>query len=220
MTNIGMNNCLIVCDGELSKKVLSKFTKLNKPRKQVTIISCDGASDFLYRHKVTPDYIIGDLDSIKPKTLSYYKNKKVIIKKNPDQYKTDLEKALDLAISKKFKNISIIGFSGMRFDHSVNNLSILKRYYKKANIRVYDNTFEMFIISKSAEFEYKKGDVISLIPLPEAKGVKTSGLKYPLKNETLTFGKREGALNEATGDYVKIEIAKGELLVFRKSKKK
>jgi thiamine pyrophosphokinase len=210
-----MSNCLIVCDGSLSKKLLDKFVKLNKPRKQVEIISCDGASDFLRRHSVMPDYIIGDLDTIKPKTLAYYKNKKVIVKKNLNQNKNDLEKALDLAFSKRFKNISIIGFSGKRFDHSVNNLSILKRYYRKANIMVYDNMFEMFIINKSAEFNCKKGDIVSLIPLPEAKGIKTTGLKYPLKNETLTFGKREGALNEAAGNFVKIVINKGALLVFK-----
>jgi thiamine pyrophosphokinase len=212
-----MSNCLIVCDGELTKKQLGRFISSNKLRHKVTIIACDGASDFLYKHKVTPHYIIGDLDGINPKTLAYYKNKKVIIKKIADQNSNDLEKALKLAILKKFRNISIIGFSGKRFDHSLNNLSILKRYYKKANIRVYDNMFEMFIMNKSAEFECSKGDIVSLIPLPEAKGVKTSGLKYPLNNETLAFGKREGALNEATSNYVKIKIIKGELLVFRKN---
>src|SRR5688572_4342439 len=211
-----MSNCLIVCDGELTKKQLGRFISSNKPRQQVTIIACDGASDFLYRHKVTPDYIIGDLDTIQPKTLAYYKIKKVVIKKIADQDSNDLEKALKLAISKKFRNISIIGFSGKRFDHSLNNLSILKRYYKKADIRVYDNMFEMFIINKSAEFACRKGDIVSLIPLPEAKGVKTTGLKYPLNNETLIFGKREGALNEATHESVKINIVKGDLLVFRK----
>jgi thiamine pyrophosphokinase len=177
------------------------------------IISCDGASDFLYRHKVIPDYIIGDLDAIKPETLAYYKKKKVVVKKIADQNSNDLEKAIKLAISKNLKNISIIGFTGRRYDHALNNLSIIKRYYKKAKIRIYDNQFEMFIISKSYEFNCKKGDVVSLIPLPEANGVKTTGLKYPLNRETLVFGKREGALNETTGNYVRIEVRIGELLV-------
>lgn len=211
-----MRNCLIVCDGELNKKQLSRFISSTKPRKQVVIIACDGASDFLYRHKVTPDYITGDLDGINPKTLAYYKKKKVFIKKIADQNSNDLEKALKLALSKKFKNISIIGFSGKRFDHSLNNLSILKRYYRNTDIRVYDNIFEMFIINRSAEFTCRKGDIVSLTPLPEAKGIKTVGLKHPLNNESLTFGKREGALNEATGELVKIKMNKGELLVFRK----
>lgn len=208
-----MKNCLIVCDGTLSKKLLDKFVKANEPRSMI-IISCDGASDFLIRNKVTPDYIIGDLDSITPKTLTYYKAKKVKIKKVVDQNKNDLEKALDLAIQKKFKNISIIGFTGKRFDHSLNNISILKRYSRKANIRVYDDEFVMMVISKAAELQCKVGDVVSLIPLPEAKGITTHGLKYPLKNESLILGKREGALNEAIDENVQIKINQGELLVF------
>lgn len=208
-----MSNCLIVCNGRLSKRILYKFISTAKPRLQ--LIACDGASDFLYSHKVTPDNIIGDLDSISPKTLTYYKHKKVTIKKTADQNKNDLEKALRLAISKKFRNIFITGFTGKRFDHSLNNLSVLLRYYKKANIKIYDNKFEMFIIDKSTEFTCKAGNIISLIPLPEAKGIKTTGLKYPLNNKTLTFGKREGALNEAIGDYVKITITKGELLIMK-----
>lgn len=211
-----MSNCLIVCDGALSKKLLNRFTKLNKPRQKVTIISCDGASDFLCRHNIIPDYIVGDLDTIKQKTLAYYKQKKVTVIKNPDQYKNDLEKALDLALKKKFKNISVIGFSGKRFDHSVNNLSILKRYYRKANITVYDKDFEIFFVKRSAEFKSRKGSVVSLIPLPAAKGIKTTGLKYPLNSETLLFGKREGGLNEATENNVKIEVRSGDLLVFKK----
>lgn len=210
-----MNNCLIVCNGELSKKLLFRFLELKKLRPGFKIISCDGASDFLYRHKVTPDYIIGDMDGISTKVLNYFRKKNVGVTKIVNQNQNDLEKALRFALSKKFKNISIIGFAGKRFDHSINNLSILKRYYKKANIRLYDNKFEMFMINRSADFKCRKGDIISLIPLPEALGVKTAGLKYPLKNETLSFGKREGALNEATGNYVKIEITKGDLLVFK-----
>lgn len=206
------NNCLIVCDGALSKRQLDKFVIRNEPRNMV-IISCDGASEFLRKNKVTPNYIIGDLDSITPKTLTYYKTKKVAIKKAVNQDKNDFEKALDLAMQKKFKNISIIGLTGKRFDHSINNISILKRYSRKANIRVYDENFVMMIISKAAELHCKVGDVVSLIPLPEAKGITTHGLKYPLRNGSLVFGKREGALNQAVEENVKIKIKKGELLL-------
>lgn len=209
-----MSNCLILCNGELSKKTLNKIVSKNKPRLQV--IACDGASDFLYRHKITPDYIIGDLDSINPKTLAYYRQKKVKIKKSADQNKNDLEKALIFAIQKKFKNILITGLTGKRIDHSLNNLSVLLRYYKKAHIKIYDNKFEIFIIDKSTQFTCKKGDIVSLIPLPIAKGITTTGLKYKLNNETLKFGKREGALNKANDNNVTIRIVKGDLLVIKR----
>jgi thiamine pyrophosphokinase len=208
-----MSNCLIVCDGELSKKTLFNIISNNKPR--LKVISCDGASEFLRKNKITPDYIIGDLDSITPGTLAYFKKKNVTIKKTSNQNKNDLEKALDLAITRKFKKIIITGFSGKRFDHSLNNLSIIKKYNRKAGITIYEKGFEMMLINKSSEFAAKLGDIISLIPLPKASGVKTEGLKYKLNNETLKFGKREGALNEAVENNIKIRIATGDLLIIK-----
>ena len=211
-----MNSCLIVSNGELSKKLLNKFQSLNKPRKKLKIISCDGASDFLYSCKITPDYIIGDLDSINPKTLTYFKNKKVTIKKIHNQNLTDFEKALRFAIFKKLKNIFVVGFSGKRLDHTIANLSILKKYTKKARIRIYDDTFESFYINKSTEFDYRKGATVSLLALTKAAGIKTEGLKWKLNRETLEFGAREGVSNIANAKLVRIEVSKGDLIVFKK----
>jgi thiamine pyrophosphokinase len=211
-----MNTCLIICNGELSKRLLDKFLRLNKLRKQIKIICCDGASDFLHKHKITPDYIIGDFDSISKKTLIYFKQKKVTLKKILNQDLTDFEKALKFALTKKLKNIFVVGFSGGRIDHTVSNLSILKRYSRRANIKVYDDTFETSPVSKSIEFDYKKGEIVSLLALPKAVVIKTHGLKWKLNNESLELGKREGISNIATGNHVKIELRKGTLLVFKK----
>lgn len=209
-----MKKCLIVCNGSLTKKLLNRFTN-NKLRSHYNIISCDGASDFLYRHKVFPDVIIGDMDGIEPKTLKYFKSKKVRIKTVEDQNQNDLEKALGFAISKKFNKVNIIGFVGKRFDHTINNLSILKKFYMKADIIVYDLNFEIRFIKKNIKLDCRIGDVVSIIPLFKASGIKTSGLKHPLKNESLEFGVREGALNEAVDKTVSVSFKNGHLLLLR-----
>jgi thiamine pyrophosphokinase len=211
-----MNNCLIVCNGELSKNLIQKFTKLNKPRKQLTIIAADGASNFLYKHKITPDYIIGDLDSITPAALKYFITRKVSVRKIHDQYKNDLEKCIRFAIKRKYKLISIVGFSGKRIDHTLLNLSVLKKYSTKADIKCYDEIYEYFIIKKKIEFVYRIGEVVSLIALPKAGGIKTRGLKYPLNYGTLEFGVKEGALNIANKKYVSVSLRKGSLLLYKK----
>ena len=211
-----MKECLIVCNGQLTKKELSQFTKFNKPRRAINIIACDGASDFLKSCGVIPNVIIGDLDSAKPETLKYFSKKKVIVKKVFDQNKNDLEKAITYALSKKFRVINIIGFGGKRLDHTLNNLSILKKFYRKAKIKIYENGFVGEIIGKHAEFECRIGSVVSLIPLPKAAGVTTNGLKYSLKNGTLEFGVREGALNEAVESKIRISLTNGHLLVLIK----
>lgn len=208
-----LKECLIVCNGHFTKTELNRFTKLNKPRKVIDIIACDGASDFLKAHNILPDVIIGDFDSINPAALKYFSNKKVLIKKVIDQNKNDLEKAIIFALKKKYELIHIIGLTGKRLDHTLNNISVLKKYHKKADIRFYENGFTGRIISKKIEMKCRVGDTVSLIPLPKATGVTTSGLKYPLKNESLEFGVRSGALNEAVSKEVKINLRKGYLLI-------
>jgi len=215
LNSLKIKNALIICNGDLSKRLIQRFIKLYKPLKQV-IIAADGASDFLYRHKINPDYIVGDLDSLSTTAKKYFSSKKVLIKKVYDQYKNDLEKCIIFALNKGYKKISIVGLTGKRFDHTLNNFSILKKYSVKADIKAYDNDFEYCFIKKKIEFEYKKGEVVSLLALPKASGITTSGLKYPLKNRTLEFGGMQGALNTATGKIVKVEVKKGLLLIIKK----
>ena len=210
------DNCLIVCNGEFSKKLLEKFTSLSSSSKNFTVIACDGAANTLKKYSAVPDFITGDMDSILPKTLAYYQRKKITIKKVINQNKTDLEKALDLALKMKLNNITIIGYGGKRIDHTINNFSLLKKYSDKCNIRYIDNEFEIFYSGKLTEFKYKKGEIVSLIGMPKAVHVKTTGLKWELKNETLEFGKHQSALNICTSDTVRIEGGTGNLLLFKK----
>ncbi len=212
-----MKECLIVCNGHFTKKELNSFTKLNKPRRVIDIIACDGASDFLRKHKVLPDVIIGDLDSVKPATLKYFSAKKVPAKKVYDQNKNDLEKALLFSLGKKYKLIHIIGLSGKRLDHTLNNISVLKKYHRKADMRFYENGFTGRIISKKLVRKCRVGDIVSLIPLPKTTGITTSGLKYPLKNGSLEFGERSGALNETVSEVVNVTLKKGCLIILNKS---
>ena len=217
MRSSKLKKCIIICNGKIYKKDLKKLIEINEPRKAIKIIACDGASDFLRTVNISPDVIIGDLDSVSPQTLKFFSRKGTVIKKVYDQDKNDLEKAIIYALSKKYKAINIIGFGGKRLDHTLNNLSILKKFHRKAKIRIYENGFTGEIISKSAEFDCKAGDTVSLIPLPKATGVTTTGLKYPLKNGTLELGVREGALNEANGNKVTVKIKQGEFLLLTRS---
>jgi thiamine pyrophosphokinase len=47
-----------------------------------------------------------------------------------------------------------------------------------------------------------------------AQGVKTEGLAFPLDNEPLIFGEREGLSNYIVSNPVKVCIQKGLLFIF------
>ena len=206
-------NGLIICNGDIDEKFLRRIVKSNR---RPTLIAADGASNTLKLIKVIPDYITGDLDSIKSSVLKYYRHQDVKIKKIPEQEHTDFEKSIKLALTLKLKNLRVIGYGGKRIDHTINNFSVLKRYHKKADIRFVDAEFEVFYTDKAAEFNYRKGDTISFLGMPKAAGVKTRGLLYPLNDEPLEFGLREGILNQASLDKIKIAMKAGNLLIFRK----
>jgi thiamine pyrophosphokinase len=206
------NSCLIVLDGEINKALL---VKLRRSAYQI-FISADGASNKLYKWKIIPDYIIGDLDSITQKALAYFRKKKVLIKQIAEQEHTDFEKCIMHALSKKIKNITVIGYGGRRSDHYLNNFNVMKRYYKKCRIKLIDKDFEIFFAEKTTEFNCKSGETVSLMAMPKADGITTYGLQYPLKNESLEFGVREGTLNKTIENKVRIEFKKGDLLIFKK----
>ncbi len=208
-----MKKCLIAANGLLTKAELERFTKLNKPRKTIDIIACDGASDFLVKEKITPDVVIGDMDSASAATIRSITAAGIPVIKQAAQDKNDLEKALDYALSEKYTEINVIGFTGKRFDHVLNNLSILLRYSKKTMLKLYDDKFRYYFIREKIELTCAIGTIISLVPLSKALGIITTGLKYPLNKESLKFGKREGALNESVSDTVSVKIKKGVLLV-------
>lgn len=211
--NVNLKECLIICNGKIYKKDLNQTGLDIKPRRDFKIIACDGAAEFLKSSGITPDVIIGDLDSVKPVTLNFFSKKKVVIKPDYNQDKNDLEKAILFAISKNIKVAYIIGLNGKRLDHSLNNISVILKLHKKIKLIIHDNGFKGHFITRQYISLCKPGTTVSLIPLPEAKGIKTTGLKYPLRNGRLALGKREGALNETTGHSFSVTLQKGLLLI-------
>lgn len=179
------------------------------------IIAADGGANYLRSIKISPDLIIGDLDSVNKETLSFFKNSSVI-KKIRDQNTTDFEKSLLYCTETKKDNIIVFGISGDRTDHTLNNFSILKRYCKKLNILLISGDYEIQFIDKKITFPYPKGEIVSLLGMPKALKVNSKGLKYPLKDTDLEFGIKEGALNESTSSRVSIEFKSGFLLLFKK----
>ncbi|MCX7833267.1 MAG: thiamine diphosphokinase [Ignavibacteria bacterium] len=180
------------------------------------IIFADGAANLMRKSKILPDVILGDLDSATMETLKYYLKRNVLVMKFTEQETTDFEKSLLHLEEKGIREIYVFGFMSLRPDHSLNNFSIMKRYYKKMDIYFVDSEYITNFIKNKIRFEYKVNEVISLLPFPYAKGIKTKGLQYPLNNEDLILGIREGTLNYSNTKKVEISFIDGDLLLFRK----
>jgi len=203
---------IIFLNGKLpEEKLMSKY-KVSQFYK----ICADGAANSLIKTNISPDIILGDLDSITKDVSNYYKNKGIEILKISEQETTDFEKSLNYGISEGFSDFIIFGAISERPDHTFNNFSVAKRYYDSIKLLFIDTTFEIEFITGKIKFDYRKNHTVSLLPFPLAEKVKTTGLKYKLNYEDLELGVREGTLNVSSAKKVSIEFNSGDLLLFKK----
>ena len=132
----------------------------------------------------------------------------------PNQNKTDLEKAIDFLLERGFPAANIVWATGRRADHTITNVTNIVRYKNDIKLVIFDDYSKIFPLQGKFEKWYAAGTPISLIPVGIVEGVKTSGLKYNLKTESLTLGHRTGSSNEAEKDgMVSISATHGDLLI-------
>lgn len=187
---------------------ISIFEQLNGAK----IIAADGAADRLLEKSIIPNYIIGDLDSIERNSSANSFHKSKIIKID-EQETNDFEKCLKFAIDNSFQNIMICGLHGGDLEHTLNNWSVLIKFAKKLNLCLYEGSRYALPVFSSVILKTTAGEVISLIPQPEIC-LSTTGLKWELRNDLLSLGRREGARNVALESEVAFEIISGSLLLF------
>lgn len=178
------------------------------------LICADGGADSAKRLGIVPDFIIGDFDSIKPKTLKFFGNKSKIIQINR-QNDTDVEKCLKFAIKRNYSEIVLLGAIGDRLDHSFCNIGIVLKFFDKIKVRIISDKSILTPYEGNPEISTVKGETISLYGFNDRTKITSNGLKYPLKQTVLPFGKRESTSNVALRQSVHLKIEGGIIFVIR-----
>jgi thiamine pyrophosphokinase len=181
------------------------------------VICADGGANQARRRNIRPDVIIGDFDSVVPATRKFFHSVPQI--HISDQETTDLEKALLWCIGSDIPDIIITGASGDRIDHVTGALGCFRKYAGLAAIRFVDSLCQIVPVGRRLSMNVQRGTKISLIPVGACTGISTTGLRYPLRGETLELGVREGISNAASGKRVTVKVESGTLLLcifFRK----
>ncbi len=176
------------------------------------VLAADGGAAVALQHGFKPACVVGDLDSLTPAVRQ--KLPGTIFVHRPSQESNDLEKSLQHALQLDVTDLTVLGAAGKRLDHTLNNLSVLSRYDQEINLRLLTPHAEVFIVRDRWEYNGPAGQTISLIPLARAGGVRTRGLAFPLDNDPLIFGQREGLSNYSTAESVSVRIRSGLLFVF------
>ena len=206
-----MKKAIIIANGDIPKKKQIKYLQSIGYKK---IIAADGGANSARKLNIIPDKIIGDLDSITKENIKFFRKRTEII-----QYKrqndTDVEKSLKYLIDKNYKEVILLGSTGNRLDHTICNLGIVLKYFNKIKISILHGNSFLKAFGKDIILKTIPGETVSLYGFDNKTKIKSYGLKYPLNNISLPFGKRESTSNVAIGKEVKLKIKGGVIFVIR-----
>jgi len=211
---------IIFANGELANP--QEARSLLQP--DTLVIAADGGTHHVLAAGVTPDIVVGDLDSLSPDDQARLEAAgSQIVRFSPRKDETDLELALLHAVEKGATEITILGALGGRLDQTIANVLLLALpALKGADVRIVEGAQEAFLIQNGATIKGQPGDTVSLIPLGgDTEGVTAEGLEWLLDEDTLRFGPARGVSNVLTAKQARVRLRHGSLLcvVMHKSSK-
>ncbi len=203
-----LNATTIFADGDPCPPTLRK--RLAKGR---FTIALDGAAERARKEGWVPHLIAGDFDKVSKATLRYFERKGVAILPTPDQQYTDLEKAIAWCVLRDAESIWIAQAMGGRLDHAFSALSFLKRFHSRERelVLFQQNESVRFAKEETLLLDGKPGRSMAVLPFPKCL-VRSSGLKFELRDLALSIGLRESVANQARKKRVRLLIG-GEALV-------
>lgn len=207
-----IKHCLIVANGS----IIDHDLIAKKVESADYVIAVDGGANHLQGLGLKANVYLGDFDSIDAKLLKKIEAENVELIKYPSRKDvTDSEIAIAYALKLKPAQISIIGVTGCRLDHTMSNLLLLKTVYDhKIPCKIIDDHNEIYYLEDEISFHGKQGQTVSIVPLSnEMTGVTTRGMDYPLLDETLNFGSTRSISNIVSEEESGFEITSGFGLV-------
>lgn len=145
------------------------------------LISCDGATNKLanYTDKM-PDFVVGDLDSISEELKAKLSTR---IKRFPSQDIKDFTKAINFAKEElNISKITVLGISGGREDHSLENLALMNSFLGQLDeIVAVTDTGQIRIVSGECKISTYEGQQVSFFSFaPQVFSAK--GVRWELDN--------------------------------------
>ncbi|TAK00059.1 MAG: thiamine diphosphokinase [Chloroflexota bacterium] len=192
------------------------------------VVAADGGARLAGPLGLSIDRWVGDGDSLGPEGVEALRVAGVPVElASTDKEETDTELGLLAAIAIGAAAVTILGaLGGPRVDHELANVQLLAHpaaagvpvelLHDGIRIRLLSApaaTMAAEAASVRLELAGRTGDVVSLIPLVDAAGVTTSGLRYPLSDAVLRVGPARGVSNVRDQSDAWVRIRSGRLLV-------
>ncbi len=186
------------------------------------LVAANGGTQHALDVGLALNHVIGDLDSLSSETIETLKEAGTRIHAHPPaKDETDLELALLWAANHEPEaDIVVLAALGGRPDQALANLLLLALPELEGHdVRMVGGAWEIRLI-RSGEMltlRGRPGETVSLVPLGgDARGVTTSGLRYPLDGEVLHFGPARGISNVLESEDATVIVDEGWLWCFHK----
>jgi len=198
----------IVGGGAVDHALLVELARLG-----VHMVGADGGGDVIAAAGLTPEAIIGDLDSI-GSAEGWGPETRIV--RIAEQITTDFEKCL---YSTRAPITVALGMTGRRFDHTLSAISAVTAYARGRRIALVDESDLALALNGPFRFAAQPGERVSVYPLLPIDFSASRGLLYPLDGLHLEQGGRLGTSNAAAAEEVEIVPADDTpwLLILEKS---
>ena len=172
-----------------------------------------------------PSLLVGDLDSLDPATATDARLGGLQIVHAPvAKDESDAELALLEAVRRGARRITMLGaFGGARLDHALANVWLLAHpALNGIAVVMLDAGARVTMVSApgpdgmpvTRALPGPPGTTITLLPFSGAvSGVTTSGLRYPLREESLVAGPARGLSNVRDAADAAVVVGEGRLLI-------
>ena len=203
-------SALIVCNGQAPARELL-FQKWSAVELRV---AADGGSNTLAALGLSPDAVVGDLDSLQPEVRERLPPEAIF--HVPEQDTSDADKAIRHCLDRGMEEIHLFGADGGRADQLLANLEVMLRYSRQARLVQWTSRERMEFVHDSWQETLAPETIVSLLPVfGPVQGVVTSGLAYPLEGHPLIPGQPPSGVSNQVTDHetVRITCESGALLL-------
>jgi len=211
--NVLTGRCIVIGAGDLTVGMINVT-------EDDLVIAVDGGLNYCSVLEVEPDIIIGDFDSVsqEQKEAVLKLQKQIpdrVITLKPEKDDTDMLAALKLGLEFGYTRFQIYAATGGRLEHTIANIQCLL-YLKNRDAVGYlmDGNGMIFVMqNEEVKFRDDLEGYVSFFALGKAaKGVTIQGLKYELRQDTLTNDYPLGISNEFIGKEALVRVEDGELV--------
>ena len=177
-----MDSIIILCNGAFPTEPYPLFLLDSA----LGIVCCDGALEKLLAHNPSarPLAVVGDMDSLPEELQARFQD---VLHPESEQEHNDMTKAMRWVLREhpEVTDITILGATGLREDHTIGNLGLLMEYTRlfqlgERRVSMVSDYGTAFVVTDNCDLHLGEGRRISLFSADNSLNITSEGLEWPL----------------------------------------